>query len=75
MYFVTIKNTSEIFDQVACLRALSLSRVRLFVAPWTVAHQVPLSMDSPGMNTGVRCHFLLQGIFPTQGLNLGLSAL
>ena len=28
--------------------------------------------DSPDMNTGVGCHFLLQGIFPTQGLNLGL---
>ena len=26
----------------------------------------------PGKNTGVGCHFLLQGIFPTQGLNLGL---
>jgi len=26
--------------------------------------------DSPGKNTGVRCHFLLQGIFPTQGWNL-----
>ena len=24
------------------------------------------------MNTGVGCHFLLQGIFPTQGSNLGL---
>ena len=29
---------------------------------WTVAHQDPLSM-----NTGVGCHALLQGIFPTQG--------
>ena len=28
--------------------------------------------DSPGKNTGVGCHFLLQGIFPTQGSNLGL---
>ena len=26
----------------------------------------------PGMNTEVACHFLLQGIFPTQGSNLGL---
>ena len=26
----------------------------------------------PGKNTGVGCHALLQGIFPTQGLNLGL---
>ena len=28
--------------------------------------------NSPGKNTGVRCHSLLQGIFPTQGWNLGL---
>ena len=26
--------------------------------------------DFPGKNTGVGCHSLLQGIFPTQGLNL-----
>ena len=31
--------------------------------------------DSPGKNTGVGCHFLLQGIFPTQGLNPGLLRL
>ena len=28
--------------------------------------------DFPGRNTGVGCHFLLQGIFLTQGLNPGL---
>ena len=28
--------------------------------------------DSPDKNTGVGCHVLLQGIFPTQGLNPGL---
>ena len=28
--------------------------------------------DFPDKNTGVVCHFLLQGIFPSQGLNLGL---
>ena len=28
--------------------------------------------DSPGQNTGVGCHALLQGIFSTQGSNLGL---
>ena len=27
--------------------------------------------DSPGKNTEVGCHALLQGIFPTQGLNPG----
>ena len=30
---------------------------------------------SPGKNTGVDCHALLQGIFPTQGSNLHLSCL
>ena len=29
-------------------------------------------LDFPGKNTGVGCLFLLQGIFLTQGLNLGL---
>ena len=33
------------------------------------------SWDSLGKNTGVGRHFLLQGIFPTQGLNLGLLCL
>ena len=28
--------------------------------------------DFPGKNTGVGCHFLLQGIFPTQGSNPSL---
>ena len=32
----------------------------------------PVHGDSPGRNPGVGCHFLLQGIFPTQGSNLGL---
>ena len=31
--------------------------------------------DSPGKNTGVGCHALLQGIFPTQGLKLHLLRL
>ena len=43
------------------------SSVWLFATLWTVAHQAPLSLDSPGKNTGVGCHALLQGIF--LGLN------
>ena len=31
-----------------------------------------LHRDSPGTNTGVGCHALLQGIFPIQGSNPGL---
>ena len=40
-----------------------------FAAPQTVACQVPLSMGFPRENTGMGCHFLLQGIFPNQGSN------
>ena len=36
------------------------SRVRLCATPEMAAHQAPLPWDSPGMNTGVGCHFLLQ---------------
>ena len=43
--------------------------MRLFATPCTVAHQVSLAVYFPGKNTGVGCHFLLQGIFPAQGLN------
>ena len=94
------------------VKVKSLSRVRLFATPWTVAYQAPLSMGfsrqecwselpfpSPGdlpnpgiehrsptlqadallseppgkpQKTRVSCHTLLQGIFPTQGLNPSL---
>ena len=47
----------------------ALSCVRLFATPWSVARQAPLSMGFPSKNTGVGCHFLLQGIFLTQGSN------
>ena len=43
------------------LRSYGLYPARL-LCPW----------DSPSKNTGVGCHFFLQGIFPTQGSNLCL---
>ena len=42
---------------------LLLSRfscIRLCGTPQTAAHQAPRPWDSPGKNTGVGCHFLLQ---------------
>ena len=48
--------------------AESLSRV----TPRTATCQAPLSMEFPSKHTGVGCHFLLQGIFLIQGLNLCL---
>ena len=60
------------FDKRALHEVKSLSRVRLFATPWTVAYR---PWDSPGRNTAVGCHFFLQGIFPTQGSNLCLLCL
>ena len=37
-----------------------------------VVIQAPASMGFPSKNNGVACRFLLQGIFPTQGLNMCL---
>ena len=48
------------------------SRVCLLVTPWTVAARLLCPWDSPGSNTGVGCHVLLQGIFSTQELKLRL---
>ena len=52
-----------------------ISHVRLFVTLWTAACQFLCSWDFSGKSTGVVCHFLLQGIFPVQGLNLHLLCL
>ena len=50
------------------LKCYPLGRVQLFANLWTVAHQILLSMGF-SKNTGLGCHSLFQGIFPTQGLN------
>ena len=55
--------------------ARSLQSCQLCATPWTVAHQTACPWGSPGKNTGVGCHALLQGTFPTQGLNPRLLCL
>ena len=55
------------------VKVKSLSRVRLFATPWTVAYQAPRLWDFPGKSAEVDWQFLLQGIFPTQESNPGLS--
>ena len=49
-----------------------LSRVQLFAALWTGAHELFCPWDFPDKNTGLCCYFLLQGIFPTWGSNSNL---
>ena len=52
-----------------CACVQSLSRVWLFTTPWIVARQTLCPWSFPGKDTGVGCHFLLQGIFLSQGTN------
>ena len=59
--------------QLSHCRSVSISRS--VVSDSLLSHGLWPTMllcpwNSPGKNTGVGCHFLLQGIFPTQGLNL-----
>ena len=49
-----------------------LSRVQLLVTPWTVTHQASLFMGFPRQEYWSGSHYLLQGIFPTQRLDLCL---
>ena len=66
-------STQQVQVYLSWSEVKSLSRVRLFATPWTVAyHSWDIPWDFPGKSTGVGCHFLLQGIFPIQGSNLGL---
>ena len=51
-----------------------LGRVRLFAAPWTAARQAPPSMGFSRQEHCAGCHFLFQGILPTQGSNPGLPS-
>ena len=55
-----------------CVCVSVLSHVWLSVTPWTVAARLLCPWDSPSNNTRVGCHFLLQGIFLTQGSKLHL---
>ena len=57
--------------------AQSLSCVRVFGDPVAVDHQAGSSVHGilEAKNAGVGGHFLLQGLFPAQGLNLHFSCL
>ena len=55
------------------VKVKSLSCARLFGTPRTVAcTKLLYPWDFPSKSTGVGCHSLLRGIFPTQGSNPGL---
>ena len=59
---------------VCVVRACACCHVWLFVTSWTsLLGSSPWNF--PGKSTGMGCHFLLQGIFLTQGSNPGFLCL
>ena len=65
--------------QNSCASKVTNKRVKRQPTEWqkifanhTFDKQLICPWDFPGNSTGVDCHFLLQGIFLTQGLNPGL---
>ena len=67
---------SEFLHLLAGVCVLVAQSYQLFANPWTVALcpgiLAPLSMEFSRQEYWMSCHSLLQGIFPTQGSNLGL---
>ena len=68
--FFTTSTTGKLRTMSVCVLVTQLCPT--LWDPWTVAHQAPLSMGFSGKNTGLGCHFLLQGIFSIKESNLDL---
>ena len=71
-----VSKTSTQFSMLLflCPRVVVISVTKscsILVTPWTLAHQAPMFVGLPSQEYWVGCHFLLQGIFLTPGLNLG----
>ena len=60
VYYTLLFYLKQCACVVSCFR-----HVQLFATPWPTSLLCP--WDSPGKKTGMGCHTLLQGIFPTQG--------
>ena len=71
---------SEETSCTACLKAApsvvqSLSHVRLFVTPWTVAHQAPLSVEFSRQEYWSGLPFPFPGDLPNSGIKPGSPTL
>ena len=60
---------------ILCMRAQSLSHVQLFVNPWTVAVQAPLSMEFSRQEYWSGLPFLSPRDLPDPGIKPGSPAL
>ena len=64
--------TLRIYEKVCVCTCGCTQSCPTFATPWLQPSRCFRQWNFPGKNTGVGCHFLLQGICPTQGSNLCL---
>ena len=71
---ILLNNTNKllVYMTTFCCCLVTKSRLTLLWPYGLKTSRVLCLWDFPGKNTGVGCYFLLQGIFPTQGLNPSL---
>ena len=84
---LTVQYPERIYNKTSVTAQKAYKQIHIHMAVLCLVPQSRLSLcdpmdcsppgssvhgDSPGKNTGVGSHALLQGIFPTQGLNPGL---
>ena len=61
------EHSSDFLLYTLKVKVLVTQSTPLFATPWTAATRLLCPWNAPGNNIGGGCHFLLQGIFPTQG--------
>ena len=71
---IKCKHLTHVNTYCACMLSCFIC-IRYFATLRTVVCRLLCPWDSPGKDTGVARHALLQGIFPTQGSNMCLSCL
>ena len=69
------QSLAYIWRKVEKVKVKSLSHVRLFVTPWTVAHQAPLSMGFSRQEYWSGLPFPSPGDLPNPGIERGSPAL
>ena len=68
------KSSDNLYPGGTCVLS-HFSRVQLFVTPWTVAHQAPLSMGFPRQEYWSGLPFSSPGDLPDPGIKPGSPAL
>ena len=66
--YITNEDQKEMVPEEVCVKCVSHCHVRVFATPWTVARQVPLSMEFPRQQYWSGLPFPSPGDLPNPGI-------